>query len=279
MKDLYRDRLLSLGYPDLERLGVEWYREHQHDRDEPSARTLATLDCLPKLIDVSLGSIPVTVIGCGPRPLTMRELKRRGYAPVGIEPVEGSADAAREFLDSPDAVLAGEAEAIPLPDESQRVVLMESVLEHVDSVSRCLAECYRVLQPGGVLFVQTTNRSRFSLRGYTGEYRLPFFNLYPRTVRESYVFHHLHYDPRLANYTPRPAVHWFSYADLCALGREAGFGQFYSKLDLSDANSPLIQQRWVSRMLYRVVRFRPWLRAIALLQFGSAVYMLKRPRP
>ena len=90
----------------------------------------------------------------------------------------------------------------------------------------------RVLVPGGIVFVQTTNRLRISLTGANGEYNVRYYNWLPRLVKESYVFLHLHYRPSLANYTERPAVHWFSYTDLCALGREVGFAQFYSPLDL-----------------------------------------------
>ena len=44
------------------------------------------------------------------------------------------------------------------------------------------------------------------------------------------MFHHLHYNPSLANFSLRPAVHWWTYADLCRAGREAGFAQFYTRI-------------------------------------------------
>ena len=53
----------------------------------------------------------------------------------------------------------------------------------------------------------TTNRYRFSPTGSNDEFRVRFFNWFPRIVKESYVFQHLHFDPTLANYSPRPAVH------------------------------------------------------------------------
>ena len=53
------------------------------------------------------------------------------------------------------------------------------------------------------------------------------------------MFQMLHYEPQLANYNARPAVHWFSFPDLCRLGREAGFAQFYSPLDLIDDRARL----------------------------------------
>ena len=131
----------------------------------------------------------------------------------------------------PGTVRVGAAEAIPLADASQDVVFFENVLEHVDSPRLSLTEIFRVLKPGGIAYVTTTNRLRFSLVGRNDEYRVPFYNWAPKLVKESYVFLHLHYRPELANFTERPAVHWFSYADLCALGRDVGFSSFYSPLD------------------------------------------------
>jgi SAM-dependent methyltransferase len=181
------------------------------------------------------------------------------------------------MLDDPKGVLQGRAEKLPLPDESQRVVLLQSVLEHVDSPRQAIAEAYRVLAPGGILFVYTTNRYRIliSLTGRKGEFRVPFYNFFPATVKESYVFTHLHYDPSLANYSPLPAVHWFCFSDLCKLGRDIGFAKFYSPLDLAEAADSFVASR-IRRLVFDFVRKSPLLRSLALLQFGNAIFMWKR---
>jgi SAM-dependent methyltransferase len=171
--------------------------------------------------------------------------------------------------------MEGRAEQIPLHDESQRVVLLESVLEHVDSPRQAMAEIYRILAPGGVLFVYTTNRYRISLTGKNGEFRVPFYNFFPNIVKESYVFAHLHYNPRLANYSPLPAVHWFCYSDLCRLGRDVGFGEFYSPLDLAEATDSFVASSF-RRRIFDIVRHSSLLRSLALLQFGNAIFMWKR---
>ena len=96
-------------------------------------------------------------------------------------------------------------------------------------------------------------------------------------MQEAYVHHHLHYDPRLANYSLRPAVHWFTFSELCRLGRQVGFAQFYSMIDLVDANAPSVKRGWFRRWLIERGRYSPWLRAFGLTQFGSSIFMVKRP--
>ncbi len=277
--DLYRNRPLSSGVPDL----PARYVEHKRKRfDERLPTTLKRgglndiLECCRRLIDLSAGLKTVAVVGCGPSPLTVKTLLEKGFDAVGIEPVEESLAVAREYLGDASRVKWGVAEEMPFPDHSQRIVLMEGVLEHVDSPGKSLAEMFRVLAPGGVLFVRTTNRLRFSPLGRNGEYRVPFYNWFPRTVRESYVFQHLHYKPTLADYSPRPAVHWYSFADLCSLGREAGFAQFYSPMDLLSLPRGDARVGIGARVL-GALRRNPWLRAANLTLIGGSIYMWKRP--
>ena len=49
----------------------------------------------------------------------------------------------------------GDGTCLPFDDESFDLVLSHSVIEHVHSAESYLAECRRVLRPGGVLFLQT----------------------------------------------------------------------------------------------------------------------------
>jgi SAM-dependent methyltransferase len=269
----HADRLLSAGYPGLDHLAADWYAEHQ----QTNTTTAETMRCIGRLIDLASGPRTVAVIGCGPNPYTVRDLIAGGFDAVGVEPVDAYVETARGFLGAADRVALGSAEELPFDAGSQQVVILENVFEHVDSPSATLAEAYRVLAPGGVLYVYTTNRFRFSLLGRNHEFRVPFYNWFPATLKEAYVFHHLHYDPRLANFSQRPAVHWWSYADLCRVGRYAGFAQFYSRLDLLEPGEARSFRARLRRAVLRRVQRSPWLRAAALLQFGNSVFMLKRP--
>ena len=273
MDPLYATRPLAHGYPDLERLAVDAF----HGEDAFS-RVPEIFACIERLIDLSTGPRSVTVVGCGPNPQSLKYLIARGYTVVGIEPVVGFAQKAAAALGDPSMIHVGTAESLPLPPQSQRVVLLESVLEHVDSASSALSEAFRVLAPGGVLYVYTTNRMRFSVLGHNQEFVVPFYNWFPPLVKECYVYRHLHFDPRLANFSLRPAVHWFSFSDLCSLGRHVGFAQFYSLIDLVEPDDPSMKQKPVRRWLVEQSRRHPWLRALALTQYGSSIFMLKRPQ-
>ncbi len=274
---LYRDRRLLEGYPDLGERSLAWYQESVARRPDDEPRVQAVLGFLDRLIEIGPGQ-RFLVVGCGPTPEPMRILRDLGFDVVGVEPDPLFVAAAREFLGDDDAVLAGTAEDLPNAGESQDVVVLESVLEHVDSVERSLAEIHRVLAPGGVAYITTTNR--LQIGGHDAEFNVRLYPWLPSLVKESYVFRHLHYDPSLANFTERPAVHWFTFTELCELGRDAGFYQFYSHLDLKPAEasnfSGSARRRWLKATALTHVQRNPWLRALALSQRGGLIFMVKR---
>lgn len=271
----YRTRKLSHGYPDLGQEAVGVFSEYLGIDTGIFDRKMPLIN---RLIDLEVLGSEILVVGCGPKPDMVKSMLQNGYDVRAVDVIPEYARLGGEYIGDPDRILVGSAEKLPFDDGSQSVVFLSSVLEHVDSPGEALREICRVLKPGGVCFVSTTNRWRFSLLGYNGEFRVPFFNWFPSVVKESYVFHHLHYEPKLANYSPRPAVHWFSYSDLCRLGRGVGFAQFYSPLDLMDENDPRFSigpVRRFLRPLLSVVKYSPLLRSIVLSQYGS-VYMWKR---
>lgn len=274
---LYSTRPLSAGHPDIEARELATKIGEGYGDSHDSSVYYETIDdvlaYMRRAVDMSSSPKRVAVVGCGPLPRSVKRLGELGWECVGIEPVSNFVSQARDYLGRPEAVLEGSAENLPLQDESQAFLIMQSVLEHVDSPSRALNEAYRVLAPGGVLYAQTTNRLNIT----NGEYTVRFFQWLPKLVRESYIHQHLHFDPALARYTSRPAVHWFSYADLCSLGRMAGFYCFYSRLDLMRSTDAIFQRSRLRKIALDRVRYNPWLRSIALTQRGGGtIFMLKR---
>jgi SAM-dependent methyltransferase len=272
---LYEHRALTDGYPNLQQIGSEYFAARMcagsSDVDE-------IISCIDSLVSPGAGSQRVAVVGCGQDPLALKQLLERGYDAVGVDPISEFVALAQEAVGSSQRVLLGSAEGLPMASGSQDIVWLENVLEHVDSVAKSLAEAYRVLAPGGILYVKTTNRSRISMVGRNHEYRVPFFNWFPALLKECYVFSHLHYKPHLANYTPRPAVHWFTYAKLCRFGREAGFAQFYSLIDVLPSGSRRVRSGFVRRGLFSLARRNLWIKALALTQVGGTIFMWKRAK-
>ena len=276
--DYYRYRKLTEGVPGMEEDYVNLKRKRYESlskSNQPISGVGDILKCIDRLIDLNYPPRTAAVVGCGPNPHTVAELLKLNFNTVGIEPIGDSLKAAQQFLKDESRIKHGTAEALPFPENSQRILIMESVLEHVDSPINSLSEAYRVIVPGGVLFTRTTNRWRFSPFGNNMEFQVPFYNWFPKIVKESYVFKHLHYEPYLAKYSPRPAVHWFTYPELCELGRQAGFAQFYSPMDIANLDigdgHPTSWKQFLDRL-----RRNPWLRALNLTQIGGDIYMWKR---
>jgi SAM-dependent methyltransferase len=272
--DLYANRLLTEGHPELAARAVQTFIETQVEDDARVETTEWLLSYVSRLRALQAGSA-VTVVGCGPKPLTCRQLAGRGFDVTAVEPVPGFAQAAEAYLGGVGRVVIGAAEQMPLPSNSQDLVLCESILEHVESPRLSLSEMYRLLRPGGLVWIVTTNRWRFSVTGYNHEFNIPFYNWLPSLVKEAYIYDHLHFRPSLANYSLRPAVHWFTYAGLCKAGRDVGFSRFYSILDLVSADDPRVKGRRFRQRLLKAIRHRPALRALALTQVGGTVVMVK----
>ena len=90
-------------------------------------------------------------VGCGVG-ANLRRLRDYGGAPVGIEP---DVVRARESVTVAPAA-AGVGEQLPLRSESFEMVYISHVLHHAPDLDAFLAECLRVLVPGGLLFVIET---------------------------------------------------------------------------------------------------------------------------
>lgn len=104
----------------------------------------------------------------------------------------------------------GTATSLPFPDHVMDVCLMPELLEHVDDWQSCIREAVRVLKPGGLLYLSSTN----ALCPMQSEFNLPLYSWYPAPLKRWVERLSVTSRPDLANFARYPAVHWFTFAEL-----------------------------------------------------------------
>lgn len=152
-------------------------------------------------------------VGCG-LGLYTEYWHSRGLRVIGFDVDQDLIQVARERAAAKGLLIpyeTGTAERLPFPDGSFDVVFANSILEHVPEWRGCLEEWIRVLAPGGLLWVETTN----VLCPRQTEFRwLPLYSWWPRWMKRVAVWMARGPLPALANYSPCPALHWFSFFGL-----------------------------------------------------------------
>jgi 2-polyprenyl-3-methyl-5-hydroxy-6-metoxy-1,4-benzoquinol methylase len=116
----------------------------------------------------------------------------------------------------------GSASNLPWSDESMDVCIALELIEHVVDWEGCMREFIRVLRPGGVLYLTTTNR----LCPLQQEFTLPLYSWYPRFLKRYFEGLALTKRPDLVNYAFYPAVNWFTFYQLQAYLANKGFESF-----------------------------------------------------
>lgn len=74
-------------------------------------------------------------------------------------------------------------ESLPFDDETFDVVVTNHVVEHTPNQKKHLTEVYRVLKPGGVIYLATPNKLWLT----DPHYKLPFISWMPRPVSSQYL--------------------------------------------------------------------------------------------
>jgi len=148
---------------------------------------------------------------------------RKGLDAIGIEPWESARSVAWELAAAegvPINVVAGVAEQLPLPEESFDIVHSNAVFEHVLGPRAMLAECYRVLRPGGVFWFSSASAMCPRQHEIT---RFPFFGWYPDRLKRRIMAWAKDRRPHLIGHTETPAVNWLTPGRAKRMLHEAGF--------------------------------------------------------
>lgn len=103
-----------------------------------------------RILEIGSGTGWFTVLAC-----------REGYRAEGVEVSWELVEFARRRAERAGVAAPfheARAESLPVEDASFDVAYANSVMEHVEGWREAIAEAWRVLRPGGLLFVGTTNR-------------------------------------------------------------------------------------------------------------------------
>jgi 2-polyprenyl-6-hydroxyphenyl methylase/3-demethylubiquinone-9 3-methyltransferase len=138
----------------------------------------------------------------------------------------------------------GSAMELPWPEESMDVCLVIELLEHVTAWERCLEEFARVLKPGGILFLTTSNK----LCPIQQEFNLPLYSWYPTGIKRYCERLALTTRPQLANFAKYPAVNWFSFYSLRRVMAARGF-RCLDRFDAMDLDGKSAVQKFAASLV------------------------------
>jgi SAM-dependent methyltransferase len=164
----YRD---VLGIPGWTALVEHRADEAQHERSRVAR--------LRELVGDAIARGPILNLGCGTGGFNAAAAEA-GVSVVGVDADE---DAVAICTLRGGRYARAEGEALPFRDGAFALVHCFSVIEHVESVERTVAEMVRVTRPGGAVYVHTP--SAWSL--YEGHYKLFWLPFLPQPLGRLYL--------------------------------------------------------------------------------------------
>ena len=139
-----------------------------------------------------------------------------------------------------------------LPEQSVDICVVPELLEHVAEWKECLDEASRILRPGGVLYLTTTNK----LCPVQQEFTLPLYSWYPEFLKRRYERLAVTTRPEIVNYAKYPAVNWFTFYSLREALRTRGFNRFLDRLDMIEIRIPQSHKATMVKWMRRIPFFR-----------------------
>lgn len=166
----YRKMYGAVGLTDFEERSISRLKEEEAD--------LRRCHRLERALSLRMGDYEHhLIVGTGTGGLVVA-LKQMGVKDVfGCEPNAEAlaicAEKAGLASVNPDNMKNAVAEQLPFGDSSMDMIHCYTVLEHVQQVEQAIREMFRVLKPGGIIYIQTPDYRNF----FEGHYKmvLPLF--------------------------------------------------------------------------------------------------------
>lgn len=220
--------------------------------DETRGRFTRTRDNILRLlarVRGTAGPLQVADIGCGAGTCS-RLWAMRGHAVHGLDVNAPLIELARTRAAEAGLSIAfrvGSATQLPYADAQMDVVLLPELLEHVADWESCLKEAARILAPGGLLYLSTTN----VLCPVQEEFDLPMYSWYPGPLKRYYERLSVTTRPELVKHTKYPAVHWFSFYHLRDYLAHLGLDSL-DRFDAADDRKFSVKGRAALKLIRRV---------------------------
>jgi ubiquinone/menaquinone biosynthesis C-methylase UbiE len=164
----------------------------------------------------------------------------------------------------------GDATRLPFRDGSFDVVFNNSLLEHVPAWRDVLAETARVLRPGGLFVMYTTNRW-CPLQQEVNHF--PFYPWLPDPIQRRVLAWIMANRRDLVNHTDFPAIHWFTFGAMRRAFRQVGL-EPHDRLDLL---ARLPARGWRGLMARALALGGPFKWPYQLYAISMALYGVRRP--
>lgn len=139
---------------NLQDEGVKSYAEWQYEKGEDTIKYYLNHTSVETMFKDKV----VLDVGCGAGGKTLYYASEGPEKVYGIEIVDYYEEEANELAKNKGLLdkfqfVVGDASNIPFDDASFDTIIMNDAMEHVDEPLKVLNECYRVLKPGGRLYV------------------------------------------------------------------------------------------------------------------------------
>jgi SAM-dependent methyltransferase len=191
--------------------------------DEDKRRTKAAK--LIRVVEHALGradlvGLTALDVGCSAG-FIADELALAGAQTIGVDIDEPGLAKARERFGERVDFRLGRGEALPVPDASVDVAVLNHIYEHVVDPEAVVADIRRVLRPGGLLYAGVGHRHQV----IEPHYRLPFLSWLPQRAADRYM--------RLTGRGEEYYEHYYS---------RAGLRRLFAAYDVWDYTLPVLAE-------------------------------------